>query len=118
MEEYDYMDELETEIDSYKLRIRELLEEKEILIQEIDELKEVYDSNIWWQNRFNAVERDKKEYKSRIDKAIKLLDEFKQMNDETIKRLSGKTSISGMLKNDNSIYDLVKIILTGEQTHE
>lgn len=55
---------------------------------------------------------------NRIDKAIKLLDEFKQMNDETIKRLSGKTSISGMLKNDNSIYDLVKIILTGEQTHE
>lgn len=75
MEEYDYMDELETEIDSYKLRIRNLLEEKETLIQEIDELKEVYDSNIWWQNRFNAVERVKKDYKSRIDKAIDYIQE-------------------------------------------
>lgn len=55
---------------------------------------------------------------NRINKAIKLLDEFKQMNDETIKRLSGKTSISGMLKNDNSIYDLVKIILTGDDKND
>lgn len=75
MEEYDYMGELETEIDSYKLRIRKLLEEKETLIQEIDELREVYDSNIWWQNRFKAVERDKKDYKSRIDKAIDYIQE-------------------------------------------
>ena len=51
---------------------------------------------------------------NRIDKAIKLLDEFKQMNDETIKRLSGKTSISDMLKNDNTIYNLIESILRGE----
>lgn len=43
MEEYDYMDELETEIDSYKLRIRKLLEEKETLIQEIDKLNNIID---------------------------------------------------------------------------
>ena len=36
MEEYDYMDELETEIDSYKLRIRKLLEEKEDYKSRID----------------------------------------------------------------------------------
>lgn len=43
--------------------------------EEIEELKaEIHDLNdsvTWWTNRANASERDKKEYKQRIDKALK-----------------------------------------------
>lgn len=54
----------------------------------------------------------------RIDKTIMTINEFRQINYETIKRLSNKTGISDMLKNDNTIYNLIESILTGEQTHE
>lgn len=35
--------------------------------------KETNDSITWWTNRFNAVERDNRDYKSRIDKAIEYI---------------------------------------------
>ena len=38
-----------------------------------EELQESNESITWWANRFNAVERDKKDYKSRIDKAIEYI---------------------------------------------
>lgn len=37
------------------------------------EIKELNDSVIWWTNRFNAVERDNRELKTRIDKAIEYI---------------------------------------------
>ena len=47
-----------------KETLRDLIYEKQ------DEIKELNDDLIWWTNRFNAVERDNREYKARIDKAI------------------------------------------------
>ena len=86
MEEYDYMYELETEIDSYKLRISKLLEEKETLIQEIDELKEFYDSNIWWQNRCDSL----------INKNMKLNETLQKINEyvnyQLINTLNGENN--------------------------
>lgn len=40
-----------------------------------EELKSANESITWWQNRFKAVERDKKDYKSRNEKAIKIVKE-------------------------------------------
>ena len=41
-----------------------------------EELKSANESITWWQNRFNAIERDNKNYKSRCDKAIDILEEL------------------------------------------
>ena len=38
-----------------------------------EELKSANESITWWSNRFKAVERDKKDYKSRIDKAVEYI---------------------------------------------
>ena len=38
--------------------------------EEKAELEELYENSEWWHNRFNAVERDNKNLKQRIDKAI------------------------------------------------
>lgn len=37
------------------------------------ENKELNDSNQWWNNRFNAVQRDYEDYKSRIEKAVEYM---------------------------------------------
>lgn len=37
------------------------------------ELKEANESIIWWSNRFKAVERDNRDYKSRIEKAVEYI---------------------------------------------
>ena len=47
------------------------------------EIKELNDSITWWTNRFNAVERDKRDYKTRIDKAIEILDIYGTYQYET-----------------------------------
>lgn len=40
-------------------------------IEELEvKIEDLHDSLIWWQDRANASERDKKELKKRIDKAI------------------------------------------------
>ena len=36
------------------------------------EIKELNDDNTWWQNRFNAVERDNRNLQARIDKLQEL----------------------------------------------
>ena len=50
--------------------VKERLEELE------EELKNANESITWWTNRFNAVERNNKIYKERIDKAIKYIKEY------------------------------------------
>lgn len=51
---------------------------KDITVAELcgaeEELREMHDSLVWYRNRFNAVERDNRIYKSRIDKAIEYID--------------------------------------------
>lgn len=39
-----------------------------------EENKELNDDNIWWNNRFKAVERDNRDYKSRNKKAIEYIE--------------------------------------------
>ena len=38
--------------------------------EEKAELEELYENSEWWHNRFNAVERDNRNLKNKIDKAI------------------------------------------------
>lgn len=40
-----------------------------------EENKELNDDNIWWNNRFKAVQRNYKDYKSRNKKAIEFIEE-------------------------------------------
>lgn len=40
------------------------------------ELQEANDSVTWWQNRYNAVERDKKQLENNRDKALKIIDSY------------------------------------------
>lgn len=40
-----------------------------------DEIAEANESITWWQNRYNAVERDRKQLENNRDKAIKYLEE-------------------------------------------
>lgn len=47
-----------------------------------EENKELNDDNIWWNNRFKAVQRNYKDYKSRIDKAIEHLKEVMKEEEE------------------------------------
>ncbi len=70
-----------------------------------EELQESNESITWWANRFNAVERDKKDYKSRIDKAKEYI------NHEIFKRtiLVGV----GTKKYTRNILDNVLNILNG-----
>lgn len=48
------------------------------LLKDYDELEQAYqelkDSKQWWNNRFNAVQRDYEEYKSRIEKAVEYIE--------------------------------------------
>ena len=51
------------------------------------ENQELNDSITWWNNRFNAVQRDYEDYKSRIEKAVEYIkehqrkDEFLNLNE-------------------------------------
>ena len=47
-----------------------------------EELKSANESITWWQNRFNAIERDNKNYKSRCEKAISYIKENGCFNEE------------------------------------
>lgn len=53
-------------------------EHSKLLLSYIEQLeadyKEANDSITWWKNRFNVVERDNRDYKSRIDKAIEYIE--------------------------------------------
>lgn len=47
------------------------------LLKNYDELEQAYqelkDSKQWWNNRFNVVQRDYEDYKSRIEKAVEYI---------------------------------------------
>ena len=45
-----------------------------------EENKELNDDNIWWNNRFKAVQRNYKDYKSRNKKAIEYIDKELSFN--------------------------------------
>ena len=48
-------------------------------IKELEqEVKELNESITWWQNRFNAVERDNRSLQEKIDKAIECIEEAKE----------------------------------------
>ena len=68
-------------IEDYGYQYKRLsLEDTNLLLDYItnlqEELKSANDSITWWSNRFNAVQRDYEDYKSRIDKAIEYIKEF------------------------------------------
>ena len=50
------------------------------LLKDYDELQQAYqglkDSKEWWNNRFNAVQRDYEDYKSRCEKAVEYINNF------------------------------------------
>ena len=56
----------------------EVYDELEKALKEIEELKaeikELNDDNVWWTNRFNAVERDNRELKQVIERQDKEID--------------------------------------------
>lgn len=41
--------------------------------EEKAELEELYENSEWWHNRFNAVQRDYEELKTKIDRAISFI---------------------------------------------
>ena len=53
------------------------------------ENQELNDSVTWWNNRFNAVQRDYEDYKSRIDEAVEYI-----QNHQLVFELSSKKVIS------------------------
>ena len=53
------------------------------------ENQELNDSITWWNNRFNAVQRDYEDYKSRIEKAVEYI-----QNHQLVFELSSKKVIS------------------------
>ena len=56
---------------------------KDKVHDQFEEIKELNNSITWWTNRFNAVERDNRNLKNKIDKAIKYI---KENTDNTINR--------------------------------
>ena len=76
-----YIEQLEKELkeeqeDNYKQS--EWLVEKQKKIEQLEtDCKEANESVTWWQNRFNAVERDKKQLENNRDKAIEILGNYK-----------------------------------------
>ena len=75
------------------------------------ENKELNEDIIWWTNRFKAVERDNKELKQRIDKAIEYIKEHSYLVQD--KELNGIPLMS--LRLDNC-YDLLEIL--GDKENE
>lgn len=75
-----YIEQLEKKIDQYEnpddLTLFYMwldIKAKDKMKQLEADYKEANDSITWWTNRYNAVERDNRDYKSRIDKAIEIL---------------------------------------------
>ena len=56
---------------------------------------------------------DEQNYTQRIEKAISILNLFRQVNDETIEKLNDN-NIKSILINDNIIYDLIENTLKGD----
>ena len=79
-------------------KYEDLIEKYEKLQQE---LKEANDSITWWNNRFNAVERDNRNYKSKIERAIKRI---------SIVRMDRDTS----LDTNNALDYVLQALLKGD----
>ena len=73
-----YIEQLKKELkeeqeDNYKQS--QLLVKKQKMIEQLEvDYKEAIESVTWWRNRFNAVERDKKQLENNRDKAIEVID--------------------------------------------
>lgn len=56
------------------------------ILEYINELQqenqELNDSNQWWNNRFNAIQRDYEDYKSRIEKAVEYIEDVMELTKE------------------------------------
>lgn len=63
-----------------------------------EEIEALNDSLIWWQNRANASERDKKELQQRIDKAIEYIKELTDDN-ESVELMDISFYVKGELLN-------------------
>ena len=76
-----YIEQLEEELkeeqeENYKQS--EWLVKKQKKIEQLEnDYKEANESVTWWQNRFNAVERDKKQLENNRDKAIEYVEHHK-----------------------------------------
>ena len=70
----DYITNLQEENNSLKQMSKDTYDtSQEIMAELSQEIEEANNSITWWTNRFNAVQRDYKDYKSRIEKANELL---------------------------------------------
>ena len=76
----DYITNLQEQLHQASLDIQELTERDiecpswcDKLTNLQQENQELNDSITWWTNRFNAVQRDYEDYKSRIEKAVEIL---------------------------------------------
>ena len=96
----NYITNLQEQLHQASLDIQELTERDiecpswcDILTNLQQENQELNDSIKWWNNRFNAVQRDYEEYKSKIEKAVKIAKDLKQfVYDELVDRnVSGAT---------------------------
>ena len=68
---------LQQENESLKQMSKDTYDTSQEIMSELqEELKSANDSITWWTNRFNAVQRDYEDYKSRIKKAIPMLKEL------------------------------------------
>lgn len=71
---------IETGKDKYEIKVDGMAytwKELNLLLDYITNLQqenqELNDSKQWWNNRFNAVQRDYEDYKSRIEKAVEYI---------------------------------------------
>ena len=71
----DYITNLQTIEQQYSPLLSENAELENKIIELQEENKELNDDNIWWNNRFKAVQRNYKDYKSRNKKAIEFIEE-------------------------------------------
>ena len=84
-----------------------------------EEVKSANESITWWSNRFKAVERDKKNYKLRNEKAIEFIKEKISstkgvINDYMYHKEHNKILIE-LLQEDIELYKKELNILTGEK---
>lgn len=84
----------------------EWLVKKQKKIEQLEtNYKEANESVIWWQNRYNAVERDKKQLENNRDKAIEYVESHFIFNDKT-----GECYQTHTFDKDNvkKLYDILK----------
>lgn len=84
---------------------------QEIIFELQEELKSANDSITWWTNRFNAVQRDYEDYKSRCEKAIEYTENempYLEEPDEEIERIDGTVYMTMKEYDTNIILNILK----------